>query len=131
MPTHTDAIHNGIRFIETENVSTGKFTYTINNRFASKDNFWFEYNKAVDADIGPNRPAIPPRKSPKAKVDRNPRFVIRLCANEHSIEWNGKVFDMSGLALKDAAVIRYNVVSAVFDKEHADKMVADYAKEAA
>lgn len=70
-------------------------------------------------------------KSRKAAIDRKPNFIIRYLANEHSMEYNGTVFDLSGLALKDAAVIRYNVVSTVFGKTSADVMVANYAKQAA
>jgi hypothetical protein len=81
--------------------------------------------------LKPNQPKELKMSHRRASVDRSPRFVIRMQANEHSIQWNGKVFDLSGLSLKNAAVIRYNVVTACFDKSAADKMVADYSKQAA
>lgn len=112
----------------------GSTRYMIGSKFASKANYdafvgTVTENQKLVAALVKGFPK--PRKSPRANIDRKPRIILRYQANEHSMEYNGSVFDLSGLTLKDAAVIRYNVVATMFGKPSADTMVANYAKEAA
>lgn len=108
----------------------GKVRFMIGSKFASKANY--------DAFIAETTTGFPPapvakipsRKSPRAQIDRKPKFILRYQANEHSIEYAGSTFDLSGLSLKAAAIVRYNVVQSMFGKDNADAMVADYAEAA-
>lgn len=110
----------------------GKVRYMIGSKFASKANYdAFIYDVLVAREAAkPVVKPVPPRKSPRATIDRQPKFIIRMNADEHSLEYNGTAFDMSGLALKQAAIIRYNVITGIFGKPSADKMVENYAKAA-